>query len=117
MGKKLPVVLGLSVTSGGVANTDLLSFPVDPGQLLCVQRVSFEDATTLCTGVRLGLKRGTGFVWIDGTAAIVAGILYSFVDAFWVPSGYQVVVRFEGSTAGDQLTTLLLGYLTDVPTD
>ena len=114
MGKKIPVVLDVRRGSTGLTNEDIV-IPIEaPGQLLCVQRVCFEDEDNACTEARFGAKRGSGLIWIESVELPTAGALYSLVDPLWLPGEYQLVVRFTGSTTGDDLYVLVLGYVTDV---
>jgi len=111
MGQKHPIVTEVVGISLGGAYDDLLFFPIDPGALLCVQRVTCRDFANACTDVWVGIRRGAGYQWVHGFGVSVATFFQQMVNPIWVPSGYQVVVRFWGATAADPLEAYLYGYI------
>lgn len=101
----------LGTTSDGSTNVDLKSEQVERGQRLVLQRIAAVDETTDFTTLRFGVEKLGGVDWFSHQGSPSADRYY------WEKSGIphlieneRLVVRFTGTTDGDQLRANLFGY-------
>jgi len=107
---KKSIVLALSKQSGASTNEDVISPKCHTTQSVCIQNISAKDDTSTCTQIDVGLVQGNKYYWINSKTSISAGVVYNFDNAIWFSGEYQVVVRFIGSTTGDNLKVWIYGY-------
>jgi len=108
-----PLFIPLSKDSDGSANVDLVSPKVHQGLRWRVELVSAEDESSAFTYLRVGVRRG-GFVnWLEEDKDPRAGTLYWMPDPFWLDEGYEVIIRFNGTTSGDDLKATIVGSIAE----
>ena len=107
---KKSIILALSKESGGATNEDVISSRWHTTQLICIQNIGVEDEDNTCTQIRIGLVQGNKLYWINSKTSISASVVYNFDNAIWFSSEYQIVIRFTGTTNGDNLKAWIYGY-------
>ena len=111
--EKIPYVKHLRAVSDGAALFYILDDPMKSGTWLFVQLITVEDETTNFDNIRIGRGRDEADVfWWEDTPVPAAGVLYDFEPLFFVPEMERVIVRFDGTTAGDRLNVWINGYTT-----
>ena len=109
--EKIPYVREMMVLSTGAAEIFMLDNPMITGQWLFIQHDTMEDETNNFTGVLIGQGRdATSVHWWEEEANPVLGVLYWAENMFYVPEGHRVIIRWDGTTAGDTLRAYLDGY-------
>lgn len=107
--KKQPFdrVLNLAASAG---SNDLRTERVDPGWLLCVQRVAVENETSAYTDLRI-LKAGHGQeVLLVEQDSPAAATLYWTDEPFYLTTGQYLVCRLTGCSADDVLAAYVSGW-------
>jgi len=112
--EKIPYSKPLRTVSDGAAQFFILDNPMGSSTWLFVQNIAVEDETTFFDNIRVG--RGTDqfnvFWWRDRPVP-AAGVVYHFDEIFFVPPGERLIVRFDGTVAGDRLRVWIDGYTTE----
>lgn len=97
------------------AADSFLSYIVPSGYLYCVQRVAFEDETTLVTDVRFYVSTpGRDFV-IAEKDTLAADTLYVYDEPFYMVEGARLKVAVTGATGGDKLVAYVAGWYQQQP--
>ena len=109
--EKIPYTRSLK----GVSNGDALFYVQDErmpsGMWLAVQHITVENETLNFDNIRVGQGRDPAHVhWWEDAPTPAAGVLYEFEELFFVQEGHRVIVRFDGTTAGDLLNVWIDGY-------
>lgn len=109
MAKRHPIFIELSGVSDSSGNLTLKSKPLDPGDLLCIQRVSVLNNTTASCVAKAGVEVSGRQSWFESITMTTAGLVYAAVkEPVWVLSDYQLVVVF--SSAGSAVACYAWGY-------
>ena len=109
--EKIPYVRHLRERSTGVTPFFVTSDPVPSGMWLAVQHITVEDETLNFNNIRVGQGTDQFSVhWWEDAPVPAAGVLYEFEELFFVQEGHRVVVRFDGTAAGDLLNVWIDGY-------
>ena len=109
MAKKHPIFIELSGVSDASGDLTLKSKPLDPGDLLCIQRVSVLNNDTASCVAKVGVEVSGRQSWLESVTMTTAGLVYAPVkEPVWVLSDYQLVVVF--SSAGNKKTCYAWGY-------
>lgn len=112
--EKIPYSRPMKAVSDGAALFYVMDNPIGASTWLFVQHIAVEDETTNFDNIRVG--RGTDehdpFWWEDRPVP-AAGVVYNFEEMFFVPPGERVIVRFDGTVAGDRLRVWVDGYTTE----
>ena len=109
--EKIPYVKDLRGVSNGAAQFFILDNPMQAGQWLFIQHATMEDETNNFTGLRIGQgTEETHVHWWEEAPNPVLGVLYWAETLFYVPEGNRVIIRWDGTTAGDLLRAYLDGY-------
>ena len=112
--EKIPYSKPLTAVSDAAALFYILDNPMMSSTWLFVQHIAVEDVTTNFNNIRVG--RGTDQYdvhWWRDRPVPAAGVVYHFDEIFFVPPGERVVVRFDGTVAGDRLRVWIDGYTTE----
>lgn len=111
--EKIPYYKPLRAVSDGAAFYYLLDNPMGFSTWLFVQHMAVEDETTNFDNIRVGRgKDEHDPFWWEDRPVPAAGVLYEFEELFFVPPGECVIIRFDGTTAGDRLRAWIDGYTT-----
>lgn len=89
--------------SAGETNRDVSLPRVPSGMEWELHHIAAEDETTAYTSLRLGIKRGAGFIPLEEQKSPAAGTLYSSQDPWYLRGGDILTARFNGTTSADQL--------------
>jgi len=109
--EKIPYTRHLKAVSDGAALFYVQDNPVPTGTWLCVQHITVEDETLNFDQIRVG--QGTdefNVHWWEDQPAPAASVLYEFEELFFVQELHRVIVRLDGTTAGDRLNVWIDGY-------
>lgn len=112
--KKTVLEIPLQKTSGGATNEDLSSDRVPPGEIWAIQTGSMRDVTTACTTIQALIARGAVLDPQEEQASPPANTLFWLDREYHLEEGERFVIRFVGSTSGDQIEAFLRGYREDV---
>lgn len=112
--EKIPYSRTVRAVSTGAAQFFLMDERIKSGHWLFIQNLAVEDETTAPSKIRVG--RGTDernvHYWEEEPAPAL-GVLFTTVKPLHqVPEGNRVIVRFDGTVAGDRLAAFIDGYLT-----
>jgi len=78
-------------------------------------RISVEEKTNAATSVRVYVA-GHGYEhWVGEEKTVAAGTLYWIEWPTYLVPGEQLVARFTGATADDELVMILEGWIYDPP--
>ena len=111
MGKKFPIFIELSGVSNSGGTLTLKSKPMEPGDLLCIQRVSvLNDDTDSCIA-KVGVEAFGRQSWFESITMTTAGLVYAMKDPVWVPSDYQLLIVYSAAGAGKVCKAWGYGYL------
>ena len=112
--EKIPYSKPLRAVSTGAALFYVLDNPMGSSTWLFVQHIAVEDVTTFFNNIRVGRGKDQYDVfWWEDRPVPAAGVVYNFEVRFFVPPGERVIVRFDGTVAGDRLRVWIDGYTTE----
>lgn len=112
--EKIPYIKDLKAVSDGAALFYVQDDPIKSGTWLFVQLITVENETTNFDNIRVGQGTDDSDVhWWEDRPVPAAGVLYEFEPLFFVPDGHRVIVRFDGTTAGDRLRVWINGYTSE----
>ena len=112
--EKIPYSKPLRAVSDGAALFYILDNPTGSSTWLFVQHIAVEDVTTFFNNIRVGRGKDQYDVfWWEDRPVPAAGVVYNFEEMFFVPPGERVIVRFDGTVAGDRLRVWIDGYTTE----
>ena len=112
--EKIPYSKPLRAVSTGAALFYVLDNPMGSSTWLFVQHIAVEDITTNFNNIRVGRGKDQYDVfWWEDRPVPAAGVVYNFEEMFFVPPGERVIVRFDGTAAGDRLRVWIDGYTTE----
>jgi len=110
MALKNCVIERLEAVSDNVTTFDMVAPQHDPGELFCLQLVSFMEETHEATTVVVGFRCFDAYFWLETYSTVTHDVYYNYWKPVWVPSDYRLVVRFTGADVGDKLHVNILGY-------
>jgi len=111
MAAKKPIVLSLSGTSDASGNLTLKTKAMAPGKLLCIQLVAVYNAETDNCLADVGFERAGLQGWLETLVLTTHARWYPYYHPFWIPSDYQVVIKFSSGGSGKLCNAWVLGYL------
>lgn len=100
--------------SDGSTNIDIVSERVERGERIVIQRLSCENETTAFTSLRLGIGGHGNPMWYIEHKSPAAATLYWDDEPIHLVAGEFLIARFTGTTNGDQLRLVLIGYREEV---
>ncbi|MBA7696062.1 hypothetical protein ES703_104704 [subsurface metagenome] len=111
MGKKVEWRYRERRTSGGSANEDIKTSPVQHGWKRTIQRIVVENETTADTEIRIGIiDQMRRIWWIAEQESNQAGVLYWINDIVVLQAQDMLLVRFTDSTENDVLGVYAYGF-------
>jgi len=111
MAGKRPFLFPLAGTSNAAGNLTLKSRPLKPGEVLCVQLISVRNSDTDSCLATFGFERAGLQVWLETVTMTTKAYVYNYYKPVWVPSDYQVVVKFSAAGDSKLCEAWLYGYL------
>lgn len=111
MAGKRPFLFPLAGTSDASGDLTLKSRPLRPGEVLCVQLISVRNNDTNTVLATFGFERAALQVWLETVVMTTATYVYNYYKPVWVPSDYQVVVKFASAGNKKLCEAWLYGYL------
>jgi hypothetical protein len=89
---------------------DVLAPQHDPGELFCLQLVSFAEDSHAPTSVSVGFRAFDALCWLESFSSLTANLYTNYYKPVWLPSEYRIVVRFSAATLADVVHVNILGY-------
>jgi hypothetical protein len=86
------------------------TIPLNPNDILVVDTVSASNETSNSKVVDVGFIRGSTVLFIRTLTLTTAGLYYFVHPNVYVPSGYQLYVRFVTPTEGDIYQVNFFGH-------
>jgi hypothetical protein len=109
--EKIPYTKTLRAISDGVALFYVMDQPIPSGMWLCVQHMTVENATLNFNNIRVGQGTSPSDAhWWEDRPVPAAAVLYEFEETFFVQEGHRVIVRLDGTAAGNILNVYIDGY-------
>lgn len=113
MSSKQTVILELGDTSNASGIAQLRTNRLRPGQVLCIQLVSFRSDDEKNGIAHLGIVRGTTLAKVATVAMTTQGYTYWFGKSIWLESDAQLQIDFTHVGATCPIHAWVYGYLTD----
>jgi hypothetical protein len=82
-------------------------------EIVAYQSISVCDEDHGCTRVDVCFEKGADVIVVASVSSLTAGVTYRVSDAIYLPGEWRLLVRFYGTTLGDKLRVLALGYVVD----
>lgn len=111
MAGKRPFLFPLGGTSDASGDLTLKSQRLKTGEVLCVQLISVRNNDTGACLATFGFERTGRQVWLETVVMTTATYVYNYYKPVWVPSDYQVVVKFASAGNKKLCEAWVYGYL------
>ncbi len=83
---------------------------IKAGRVLVLEHLSGHDDTSAPTRIRVGYWNGHRLNWLKTQPAPIASETVGYSARVFLREGMYAIIRFEGTTGGDDLYATLNGY-------